>query len=298
MALPHPSWLRTFEVAARHNNFSSAASELGLTPAAVSQQIRLLEKHLKTTLFERRPRGVALTDMGEAYAQPVRKGLADIQAATEGLFGAVKRKQIKVRASISCGALVIAPRLHEFRSLHPTIDVNLSTFVWANSFQDGISDIDIRFGFGDWSDGRVTHLGHEVAKPVCSPDFLSSFGAHPTFDQLAAAQVAMIHGSESDWPRMMEQADLSMPFPSDVTWFDSSMLALQAISHGPGTAIVLERFAQPFIEQNRLVAPVEERLPIRPAHFIVERDGSDKPEEVRAFCNWVQTIYADPQEGG
>ncbi len=61
MRLPHVTWLRAFEAAARHSSFSDAAFELNLTPAAVSQQIRLLEQHLDTLLFRRLPRGVGHT---------------------------------------------------------------------------------------------------------------------------------------------------------------------------------------------------------------------------------------------
>lgn len=295
MKLPNPTWLRSFEAAARLGSFSAAADELGLTPAAVSQQMRLLEKQLKTTLFERLPRGVALTDMGKAYAQPVRKGLDDIQIATAGLFGTTRRRQIKVRASISCAALVIAPRLHGFLAEHPDIDVDLSTFVWANRFQDGISDIDIRFGFGDWTDGRLTHLGHEFAIPVCSPDYLTGFGAAPRLDHLAARHVFTIHGSESDWPRLFAQMGLAPPVAARVTRFDSSLMALQAISAGSGLAIVLESFAQPFLERGSAVAPVPDRLAIRPAHFLVERDGGERRDEVRAFADWICTLFQGPR---
>jgi len=289
--LPHPTWLRTFEAAARLGSFSAAADELGLTPAAVSQQMRLLEQHLKTTLFERQPRGVALTDMGQAYAQPVRKGLDDMKLATAGLFGAAKRQQIKVRASISFAALVVAPRLHEFLNDHPHIDVELSTFVWASRFQEGISDMDIRFGFGDWSDGHVTHLGHEFAVSVCQPDYLRGFGATATLEALASEHIFTIHGSESDWSALFEQIGQSSPVHAKVTRFDSSLMALQAVSVGPGMAIVLESFAQPFLDRGVVVSPSKEKLAIRPAHFLVARDGSEQREEIRAFSNWIKSIY-------
>lgn len=292
MDLPHPTWLRSFEAAARLGSFSAAADELRLTPAAVSQQMRLLEKHLGTTLFERLPRGVELTDMGKAYAQPVRKGLDDMQLATAGLFGKAKRQQVKVRASISCAALIIAPRLHEFFALYPHIDVELSTFVWANSFQDGISDIDIRFGYGDWPDGQITHLGHEFAIPVCAPDYQKRFSDKPTLDQIAADHVFTIHGSETDWAALFEQSGLNAPVHSKVTRFDSSLMALQAVCTGTGVAIVLESFAQSFLEDCRLVAPVADRLAIRPAHFLVARDGAERREEIRVFMDWVKSLYS------
>lgn len=292
MDLPHPTWLRTFEAAARLGSFSSAANELGLTPAAVSQQMRLLERHLRTTLFERLPRGVELTDMGKAYAQPVRKGLDDMQAATAGLFGKTKRQQVKVRASISYAALMLAPRLHEFLDDHPHVDVDLSTFVWANRFQEGISDIDIRFGFGDWTDGYITHLGHEFAVPVCRPDYNQEFGTNPALDTLAADHIFTIQGSESDWPELFQQAGLSVPSHTRVTRFDSSLLALQAICNGPGLAIVLENFAKSFIDQGLVVSPSTEKLAIRPAHFLVEREGLERREDIRAFSNWVRSIHS------
>ncbi|MGB7241722.1 MAG: LysR substrate-binding domain-containing protein [Sulfitobacter sp.] len=291
MDIPHPTWLRTFEAAARLGSFSAAADELRLTPAAISQQVRLLEQHLKTTLFERLPRGVALTDMGKAYAQPVRKGLNDIQVATSGLFGQAKRQLIKIRASISFAALIVAPRLHEFLDTHPHINVELSTFVWANRFQDGISDIDIRFGFGDWSDGHATHLGHEFAIPVCRPEYLQGFGGNPTLDVLAADHIYTIHGSESDWPELFQQMNLSSPAHAKVTRVDSSLMALQSLSAGAGTAIVIESFAHSFFERGVLMAPVNDKLAIRPAHFIVARDGSERREEIRLFTDWIKSIY-------
>ncbi|MEP1767551.1 MAG: LysR substrate-binding domain-containing protein [Sulfitobacter sp.] len=291
MQLPHPTWLRTFEAAARLDSFSAAAAELGLTPAAVSQQMRLLEQHLKTTLFERLPRGVALTDMGTAYAQPIRKSFDEMRTATVGLFGSPRRQQVKVRASISFATLIIAPRLHEFRAAYPQIDVELSTFVWANRFQEGLSDIDIRFGYGDWTDGHVSHLGQEFAVPVCHPDYLASFKRPPSLEELAAGHIYTIHGSEADWPNLLSQCGFTMPAHTEITRFDSSLLALQAMSKTSGTAIVLESFAQSFVDQGLVVRPSEERLAIRPAHFLVEREGSANRSEIGAFLEWVRDLY-------
>lgn len=90
--LPHVIWLRAFEAAARHNSFSGASQELNLTPAAVSQHIRLLEEHLGVSLFKRLPHGVALTDMGKAYALPIRRAFTDMQDATSGLFAQRKKR--------------------------------------------------------------------------------------------------------------------------------------------------------------------------------------------------------------
>ena len=288
--LPHPTWLRAFEAAARHASFSTAADELGLTPAAVSQQIRLLEKHLKTTLFERLPRGVALTDMGQAYALPIRKSFTDMTAATKGLFGSQSKRVVRVRASISCAALVIAPRLAEFQALYPDIEVQLSTFVWADRFIDEDGDIDIRFGHGDWGDGVITHLGHEYAIPVCHPDYAASFGQPFTIQDLAKGPIAIITGSEGDWINLSGHYGLDLALPSCTTRFDSSLIALQTVIAGNGAVMVLESFARQYLRQRLLVAPFDHRLPITASHYLVSRKDAGAREEVRVFAQWVETL--------
>lgn len=290
--IPHVIWLRAFEAAARHGSFSAAADELCLTPAAISQQIRALEHHLDVPLFDRLPRGVALTDRGQAYAQPIRKALLDMERATQGLFGVSKKRVIQLRASISCAALVIAPKLAEFQTLHPEIEVRLSTFVWADRFADDDVHIDIRFGHGDWTDGRVTHLGHEFAVPVCHPDYAASFGADLSINSLAAGEVVQITGSEADWARLAEHAGLELATPSNVVHVDSSLVALQAVIAGRGSVMVLESFAREYVRQGLLVAPTAYRLPVRPSHFLVERDGAASTDDLRVFTDWVLSLYS------
>ena len=289
--LPHPNWLRTFEAAARHSSFTAAAEELGLTAAAVSQQIRLLEAQLDTVLFERLPRGVQLTEVGQAYAQPIRNGFSDMAAATDGLFRTAKRQLVRVRASISCAALVIAPRLHAFRARYPDIEIELTTFVWADRFGAELSDIDIRFGYGEWNDGDVTHLGYEHAIPVCRPDYAASFGDDLSFGALAGGQIVAIRGSETDWPRLADQVGQPLQAPTQMNWVDSSLLALQAIMTGPGTTMVFESFAEQYLEQGLLCAPLPDRLAVRPSHYVVRREGTGDRFEVQAVCNWIRSIY-------
>lgn len=127
--LPHVAWLKAFDATARHSSFSATAAGLNLTPAGIRQQIRLLENHLNTHVFERRPRGVVLTDIGQAYAQPIRNSFIDMAAATDGLFGAKTKRTVKVRASISRAALLITPQLDKFHQLHPDIFVRLTTSI-------------------------------------------------------------------------------------------------------------------------------------------------------------------------
>lgn len=285
--LPHVTWLRSFEAAARHASFSAAAEELGLTSAAVSQQIRLLEQRLGTQLFVRLPRGVALTDAGKAYAQPIRRSFADMQSATRSLFSKSAKRIVRVRASISFAGLVIAPRIVEFYALHPDISVQMTSFVWAERSDDDPADLDIRYGTGDWDDGAVQHLGHEYAIPVCHPAYAASFPQPLTIEALAAERIVSIMGSEADWAQLSEQYGLNLRLTGD--WFkvDSSFIALQSVIARAGAAMVLKRFADAYLEQGLLIAPFPYQLPVKLAHFLVRNERSIPREEVQTFCDWL-----------
>jgi LysR family glycine cleavage system transcriptional activator len=272
-------------------SFSAAAEELSLTPAAISQQIRALEDHLGSALFDRLPRGVLLTSKGQAYALSVTKSFTEMERATQGIFGSARKQVIKVRASISCAALVVAPRLADYQALNPDVEVQLSTFVWADRFGDEESDIDIRFGHGDWKDGIVHHLGYEFAIPVCHPDYAASFGNNPSIEKLACGEIISITGSETDWIRLAEHVNFALEQPTSTVRVDSSLVALQAAIAGRGAVMVLENFARTYLKLGLLVAPFDVRLPIQPCHFLVLRDSGKNRNAIHSFAEWVKGLY-------
>ena len=121
------NWLRAFEAAARHMSFTEAAGELGVTQAAVSQQVRQLEDWLGTPLFTRLPRSLALTDAGIAYLPIVRHAFDHLTAGTEDLFGDRDAGPIGVRVTSSLTHTWLVPRLGGFLAAHPGIGLRLTT---------------------------------------------------------------------------------------------------------------------------------------------------------------------------
>lgn len=285
------TWLRAFEAAARHSSFAAAAEELNLTAAAVSQQIRLLERHLGVRLFDRLPRGVVPTDIGQAYALPVRKSFADLQQATEGLFAQPQKRILRVRASISWAALVLATRLMQFRQLYPDIDLRLSTFVWADRFEMDNSDVDIRWGYGDWTDGAVQRLVHEYAILVCHPEDAARLDHGQDVPDFADTCLHQVVGFETEWQRLSDHFNLSLAAPPQAARYDSSLLAVLAMLAGGGAMIILESFAKPFLESGQLVAPFDYRMPMNDAHYLVRPDDMGKRDDVQTFCRWALTLY-------
>ncbi|MDA5095571.1 LysR family transcriptional regulator [Aliiroseovarius sp. KMU-50] len=294
-ALPHVTWLRAFEAAARNSSFSAAAEELNLTPAAISQQVRLLEQHLGVQLFTRLPRGVALTDIGHAYAQPLRRSFAEMAEATETLFATPSRRPLKVRASISYAALVLAPKLANFRRASPEVDLQLTTAVWTDRIEDDSIDVEIRYGFGDWAERDIRHLGHRHAELVCSPDLAAELGPDATLQDFAPHAVQII-GSEGDWPRLAAQRGETLPPMTKAMKADSSLIALEVLAGGEvpgGAAIVSEEFSRRYVAQGLLTSPLPDRLPLPRSFFLVVPDGAEDRRELRLFCDWLMLLHRE-----
>ncbi len=281
--LPSMVWLRAFEAAARHTSFTAAAEELGLTQAAISHQVRSLEKQLGYPLFERLPRHLKLTEMGRAYLTPVRKAFDELSASTTGLFGPTGETVLNLRVPVSFGVLWLAPRLPEFCRAYPDIRLRLHSIVWADALPADRIDIDIRYGHGSWAGFRSELLFCVPSVPV-SP--IGSRVSRPA--DIQQENLILIMGLEDYWLRLFEQTGLEMPMHRQLVTVDTSMAALELVEAGMGHTIVLRCFAERFITANRVQRSFDMELPQDNAHYFLFREDEKalKPE-VRLFRDWI-----------
>ena len=287
-ALPHLPWLRSFEAAARNLSFSAAASELHLTPAAVSLQIRSLEEQLGFQLFERLPRGVRLTDMGRAYLPSVRKAFDELSLSTVGLFGSKGERSVTIRSTASFAQLWLAPRLKGFLEAYPEIEVRLFTANWADALEADQADIDIRFGDGRWDGFEVEPLRKEPSIPVCSPDWLQRTKNADALTQLAQRHLIHIMGCEDLWTRWFRAAGANDYRAAKGIRVDSSLIALELASAGSGFALVLRSFTEPHFATGRLISPFAGELAIEQSHYLLLPEGETRPRpDVLLFREWL-----------
>lgn len=287
--LPPLPWLRAFEASARHSSFTLAAIELHLTQAAISHQVRSLEKHLGVTLFERLARSLRLTEIGAAYLPPLRRSFDEMAAATAGLFGPVGKRSLTIRAPVSFVALWLAPRLGDFTNRWPQISVRIQSVIWAQSVADEPADIDIRFGDGIWPGYRSEMLFRAPAVVVCHPDDRLREGSDSERISHLSGKSPLIHvtGYEDLWQRLMRPFGFDLPSYKGLN-VDTSIAALELTAAGVGPAIVLEPFAQPYLHSARLVKAVQSELPIEQAHFLLYREGQKRSSaEALLFGNWI-----------
>lgn len=172
--LPSLMALRSFEAAARQENFSQAAAELHITHGAVSRAVRLLEEELGVLLFERRSRRVFLTDAGRTLARAVGEGLGVMQKAVDALRANARAQQ---RWVLSCEPTLLMrwliPRWPDFQAKHTGIDIHLAAGGGPVSFTSGL-DLAIRRDDFDWPESyHAEFLFEEKVGPVCQPDKIS-----------------------------------------------------------------------------------------------------------------------------
>ena len=290
--LPPLNWLRAFEAAARHLSFTSAAGELNLTPAAVSHQVRSLEEHLDYMLFERLPRSLLLTDMGKAYLPSVRKAFGDLSVSTMGLFGVKGDLSVSVRTTVSFGVMWLAPRLKGFFDRFPEIDVRISTANWADSRLPDRTDIDICYGDGRWGKGEIQLTQDETVLPLCAPEMAEKITSPADFGRFPRIHIM---GVEDSWDQVLKKEKIATTDNDKMIRVDNSMTAMELSASGAGISLVFRSLALPYLENGRLVNPLDLSFESNQSQYMMMPDGPDNARpEVRLFRDWLIEEAARP----
>lgn len=264
MRTPNLNALRMFNVAARHLNFRLAAAELNLTQGAVAQQIRRLESDLGVMLFERKPRGLALTKIGENYHHSVNRALTIINDATQEILPIENSVTVSMPPSFASKWLV--PNLASFSALHPTIDVQVVASEQLTDFQSDGVDIAVRQGrtpFG--KDLSVELLASLNLCAVCSPGLAEKISTPEQISDLV--EYPLIQDSHKLWQVLFEEVQLKPK--GKILQFNQTSLAMDAAINGQGIAIAPQILANTDIENNRLVKIWDDRGAERGGYYVV-----------------------------
>lgn len=226
--------LRAFEAAARWLNLSRAATELNLTHAALSQQVRMLEDQLGVELFRRLPRGLALTDAALALLPRVQQSFDSLAGALEGIsHPAGPREPLAVGVVGTFAAGWLASRLDGFSVQHPRVELRLSTHNNRPEVAAEGLDLVVRFGAGRWSGLSATRLLDAPLAPLCTPTLAQGL-ASP--EDLARRPLLRSYFVD-DWRLWFEAAGAATPLPVRGPVFDSSLAMVQCALKGLGVAL-------------------------------------------------------------
>jgi LysR family transcriptional regulator, glycine cleavage system transcriptional activator len=285
--LPPLNWLRSFEASARHLNFTQAATELNLTQAAISQQVKGLESQLGVSLFKRLPRGLELTEAGQAYMPVVHEAVERLAAATDELFGQGRKRLLTVRANLVFFTTWLAPRLARFRERHPDVGLRFTSNIWLDE-REKEADMEIRYGQGVWAGYKSSRLTWDELFPVCSPRLNN--GEAPPESPEALADHTLLHviGYEEGWGYWLNQTGFHHVDPSQGMQFDTLITALEMATLGHGLALGRTSLVAGMIESGRLLAPFEQRIPTSEAFYLACPAHQYMSPQAEAFWSWLE----------
>jgi len=280
--------LHAFESAARHGSFAAAAKELNITQSAISHRIRHLETHLGYSLFERSPRSLRLNDMGKAYLPSVRQAFNEIASSTSAIFGSLKRKTVTIRVPVTHAVLWLAPRLESFLNDHPDIDVRVGSALWPDITPGDTSDLEIRFGDGNWENSEIILLQQETAIPVCSRHHIDSYGQAKDLQELAARPRISTLGYDNLWLRLFRGIEVDTASNTNNIWVDTTLAALELAASGSRCAIVPKNLLETAAVASRLVPAIDAEVTMHEALYLLTpiSKGQISPQ-AQLFKQWI-----------
>lgn len=290
--LPPLNALRAFEATARHLSFSRAATELHVTPAALSHQIKGLEDFLGVRLFERKARSIALTDAGRQLYPGLHSAFLQIRQAVASLERLQNDRVLVISAPPGFTAKWLAPRLYRFLIANPDIDARISSSMTIVDFgADGV-DVAVRNTRGPFDGLVVDKLIDIHMLPVVSPRYLDQIGALTAPADLLKA--TLIHDDSllgladiPTWADWFRAAGFDHPQLDRGLRFNSADHALDAAVEGAGVLLGHRTLAYDDLRTGRLVAPFDITLKTGRAFHFVCPIGSEARPKVAAFRTWI-----------
>lgn len=291
-ARPNPPLIaaRTFEAAARHGSFQSAAAELHVTPTAVSHQVRRLEEYLGLELFVRHNRAVELTDAGKRLARKLGGLFVELEQALDPRALAGQREPLRITAMPSLAAKWLAPRLPDFEAHYPEIRVELKDEDALTDFRDRRADLALRYGPGRYA--QMTSLPWMAAPifPVCSPALAARLRepADLCAQVLIHDETPRLPGSPPDWAAWLRAAGVHHPAPAAGPRFSSVYVALEAAKSSRGVALAPGPLVADDLANGSLVRPFELALDNPCAFWIVHPEHVEPDERLTILIGWLR----------
>ncbi len=279
------SGLRAVEAVGRLGNLREAASELGVTAGAVSQQVQKIESQLGRTLFDRHPKGLKPTPLGADIVKRLTSGMVELSAAVS-LAETDTTKSLTVSVAPVLAGKWLVWRLNRFNKAHPDIQIRVEATVALVDPNTSDVDLCIRVGDGGWTGVNASKLiGHRVF-PVCSPDLAKQLKKP---DDLKIMPVIRDLGTTFGWDTWLVPEGIDDRILGSGPEFSDAMMCLDAAIAGQGVFLAWDTLANDPISRGQLVAPFPARHPSGLSYWFVTAKHAPRSRNVEAFRRWLKT---------
>ena len=286
-----------FEAVARQNTLTAAASELSVSPSAVSQQITALEQRLGVHLFRRVKRRLVLTEEGERLFVAASDAMKLIRDARDRISLKRAGRSLNIRVSASFGIRWLSPRIAPLVDANPDWDLHIDATPEVTDFERENIDLDIRYGPGQWpglyTEPVLTDAVLPLAAPGLLPDDLSARSPEQAADMLAGTR--LIHSVKSDlqWRDWLNRHGIDGIDTDRGLRFDRSLMTLQAAQDGAGVALESASLAFEALKSGALIPALTAFGASRfPAYWLICPSRNLQRRSVRTFADWLRAEAA------
>lgn len=290
--IPPLTMLRAFEAASRRGAFNEAASELNVTPGAVSHQVKALEKWLGMPLFTRGHRAVTLTDEGERLFAVLRDSFRDIAAITSSLRTQAETPRVEVLATTAVSSLWLTPRLVSFWTQHDGIQVNQQ--VSDSTMERPLTvDLAIEYRLEPPKEPKFIKLFDDELVPVCSPEMAEKL-KNSSLEELASQALINMDARNENWTTWATWFEM-MGYTGPVAMarrVNNYTIAIQLALEGAGVALGWRKLTSALIADGRLVT-LDHHFCKSPGSFYLISPLPELSKPTAVLFDWMEASHVN-----
>jgi LysR family transcriptional regulator, glycine cleavage system transcriptional activator len=292
-SLPSLNALAAFEAAARHLSLTRAASELNVTPGAVSKQVKTLEDELGRALFIRLHRALQLTAEGETVYRSLRDAFERISKSLQSVSTHFAVRTVSIGSTMAFAQLWLMPRLGDFWNAHQDIVIDHMISDRPQELYRPDVDLRIRYGDGVWTDEDATRLFNDKIIAVASPGFVARHKIKSPRDipELPLLSVEGVDWTWTTWADFLSETGIAHRKLS-VRRFNSYVIALQAAQDGQGLALGWQSLVKPLLARRKLVQVTSAIIDAPQAFYVTWSSRRPVSREAEILRSWLLTQVA------
>ena len=278
--------LRTFCVAARYESFRAAGDELFITASAVSHQIKSLEEELGEQLFDRNSRELSLTETGKSLYDEVSPLIVELNTVVARYKAGAVSSSIRISVQPFFASEYFVPRLSEFASKHPEIDIQVGTSDESAEKHPSDADLSIRLFRSPPANMPSRRLFSLRMLPGGSPAFKKTLVVRKK--KIVSDFPLIVHETHPKaWSKWAEAAGIELPKDTKVIRLDSMIAVVRAAQRGIGAALMPIPMGELWFKEGSIVPLFKQEYVADSSYYLVWTEDRAEDDGVVLLKDWI-----------
>lgn len=285
--LPPLNSIKAFAVAAKHQSFTKAASELNVTQGAISKQIAILEEYLGLDLFERKHQSLILTKAAKNYLESLESALKIIEESSAKIAKKSSKEVLNISVLPSLSNQWLMPKIKEFRRQNLEYKINLFIADSHVDFDEN-HDIDLAIRIAKkncWKNFLVRPLFEEKMVCICAPKFLKS--TLKNCNELLRYNLLLHNNRSNLWQEFFKYHKVKNPELEFSDGYQHFFMLINAAKNGSGIALVPEFLVKNEIENSQLKLAFDGSFKSGYSYYLIHPKPKAHLQKIEDFKNWI-----------